>query len=107
MKKKLVFLALPFALFACAEVAKTPVPTSGSRSDASVVLSYETNPYEIVTDVDWDAAQKAANARCEVWGYSEADPFAGTVTTCQGGFDMYGNCTSSLVSKTYQCMGRG
>ncbi|WP_044028052.1 YecR family lipoprotein [Dinoroseobacter shibae] len=89
----------------CTEVTKVPVPTGGSRADASVTLSYNTNPYEIVTP-DWETAQSSANARCQAWGYSRAEPFEGVQTQCQA-FDGWGNCSSSVVSRTYQCLGRG
>ncbi|WP_081533516.1 YecR family lipoprotein [Rhodovulum sp. P5] len=93
------------ALAGCVEVTKTPVPTGGSRADASVVLSYDFTSAEKVT-ADWAAAQAAADARCRAWGYRRADPFEGVRTQCNQS-DGWGNCIRGMVSRTYQCLGRG
>ncbi|MBY6154062.1 YecR-like lipofamily protein [Vannielia litorea] len=105
MKKVILVILACAGLASCTEVTKVPVPTGGSRADASVVLSYEYTALEIVT-ADWNAAQSSADKRCRAWGYRKADPFQGTVNQCQQ-TDAYGSCIRGTVSKTYQCLGRG
>lgn len=100
---KTYLLCLPLILTAACEVQKTPVPTGGSRSDASVDMSYEVLPLEKPV-VDWASAESSATKRCNAWGYSKADPFEGVRTQCQAA-DMYGNCNRATVTKTYQCTG--
>jgi len=98
------FIAFAFTLIllvAC-EVVKTPVPTSGSKADGLIELSYETGMFEVPV-IDHNAAYKAALSRCQSWGYSRADAFQGVKTQCQAR-DGYGNCTQSIVTMTYQCI---
>lgn len=99
MKKITIFL-IAFSLAGC-EVAKTPVPTGGSKSDALVELSFDVGELEVPV-VDWQAAGVSAVKRCNAWGYRKADPFEGTRTQCLAS-DMYGSCTRSTITRTYQC----
>ncbi|WP_439156120.1 YecR family lipoprotein [Yoonia sp.] len=104
MKSKIVGL-IGFAILAsCAEpVVESPVATGGSRADASVEMSYQTGLYRPVTP-NWEAALSSATQRCRAWGYSRADAFEGTSTTCNV-YDAYLGCTQSTVTRTYQCLG--
>ena len=78
--------------------------TGGSRSAAVVRLSYEYASYEI-PKVSQQEALELATARCRSWGYSEAEPFGGETRTC----NQYsgGGCANWLVTKEFQCIGRG
>jgi len=98
VKKFLIFL--PFLTFAACEVAKTPVPTGGSKSDGLVEVSYDVGPYEVPL-VDWDAAQASATKRCNAWGYPKADPFEGVKKQCAQ--FTYSGCNVQTVTRTYQC----
>ena len=72
------------------------------KADGSVVLSYQVGAYEI-PKVDWSAAQKGAVQRCRAWGYSSADAFDGDMRRCESS-DIYGSCTMTTISRTYQCL---
>jgi len=99
--KKLVIGAALVALAACA-TTKTLVPVGGSRSDGTVKLAYEFGMFE-KPKVDGAAALQAATARCQAWGYTEAEPFGGYQTQCQA-YNGYG-CVRTMVTVEYQCKG--
>jgi|SaaInlStandDraft_1057018.scaffolds.fasta_scaffold440080_1 hypothetical protein len=100
--KKFALAVVALGLLAACEVEKTPVPTDGSKADGSVVLSYQVGAYEI-PKVDWSAAQSSAVQRCRAWGYSSASAFDGDVRRCESS-DVYGSCTMTTISRTYQCL---
>ncbi len=55
--------------------------------------------------VDTGAAMREALKRCNVWGYSGADPFEGQRSVCdQPG---YLSCAHTVVTIKYQCTGAG
>lgn len=90
-------------LAGCATAAvKTPQATGGSKADGTVDLSYSFTWLEKPV-VDWTTAQESAISRCQAWGYKKADAFGGHKTACQA-FDGYGNCISTVVTVTYQCL---
>jgi hypothetical protein len=106
--KKLMMLAA-FIVFAGACFPIMPqqkhwAATGGSRSDAVVRLSYEYASYEI-PDVSQKEALDLASQRCKSWGYSEAEAFGGETRAC----NQYGGngCLNWLVTKEFQCIGRG
>jgi hypothetical protein len=90
------------ALTSC-ETIKVPEPTSGSRADGTVKLSYEVHQFEKPI-VQWDAAQAAAEQRCKAWGYQSAEKFGGQENHCNA-FDGYGSCVDTFVTVQYQCTG--
>lgn len=94
-----------FTLAACETTTVVPQPTAGSRADASVTLSYTSGLFA-PTAPDWDAAQSSANSRCRAWGYSRADAFEGVSRICNAR-NGYGDCLEEVISRTYQCLGRG
>jgi len=100
LKLGAVALLSVLALTAC-EVQKTPVPTGGSRADATVEMSYNIAGLEVAV-VDWEAAEEGAKMRCNAWGYRNTDAFEGTITQCQAS-DFYGNCNMATVKRVYQC----
>ena len=87
-------------------VSKNWAATGGSRSDATVRMSYEHSLYEI-PEVNEQEALNLARARCKSWGYQDAEAFGGVMKICNGGRDGWGNCMNWLVTKEYQCLGRG
>lgn len=98
--RTLLTAAAALALAACA-VEKTPVPTGGSRADASIDMSFEVGGFESPV-VDWDAARATAAQRCRAWDYADAEPFEGTRTECSQ-YDPGLGCMMSTVTRTYQC----
>lgn len=101
LKKNLLVAIIAVTAVSACEVAKTPVPTGGSRADALVEMSFEVGAYETPI-VDWDTAAASATKRCQGWGYEKADPFEGVKNSCQA-FNAYG-CVASTVTRTYQCL---
>src|ERR1700677_4970953 len=100
---RVVVFGCAFAVFGC-ETAVTPFSTGGSRSDGIVELTYDYG-YLQSPVVDTARAQTEALKRCNVWGYSGADPFEGQRSVC----DQYGNlgCYHTTVTMKYQCTGNG
>ncbi len=101
--KKLSLLTLTLFLTACA----TPKPvflqaTGGSKSDATVDLSYSHTFLEI-PQVDWEQGLSTAKERCSAWGYKSAEQFGGWRENCNS-FDGYGNCLNKTITITYQCL---
>lgn len=77
--------------------------TGGSRSDAVVKLSYESNEFQR-PKVSVQQANQLAAQKCQAWGYKGAEPFGSQSTQCESrrGF---GNCGDRLVTVEYQCTG--
>lgn len=101
---RVLALVAAIILSGCAS-KKELVATGGSRSDGTVVLSYEHSPLE---RPQLDAAQGLVTARqrCAAWGYSDAEAFGGVTRQCQSPtYD--GGCYRWFVSMTYQCLGAG
>ncbi|MDR1489755.1 MAG: YecR-like lipofamily protein [Desulfovibrio sp.] len=108
MKIKLMVI-VAFAMLAGACLPFMPqqkhwAATGGSRSDAVVRMSYEFASYEI-PEVNPQEAVELASQRCKSWGYSEAEAFGGETRAC----NQYSGsgCASWLVTKEFQCIGRG
>ena len=99
--KSLVFVAMVLAVAACAR-NKQLVPTGGSRADGTVTLSYEYGGFE-KPQVDMQQGIAAARARCQAWGYQDAEPFGGQTEKCQR-MTEYG-CVRALVNVNFQCVG--
>ena len=118
MRKSIVLcFALLLAVMAgCArKVNKDWVPTGGSRADATMELSYQYNPNTEIPVIDDQQGRDLAIARCRAWGYRSAEPFSGSIiggaiSTCNETVHagLAGPvCISRLVTKQYQCLGRG
>ncbi len=91
-------------------VTKTPVAISGSRADGTVRMAYDVAATESVT-VDWAGADANALKRCQAWGYTKVEAFAGTTTECNEmgrglliNGALPGSCAKQMVSKEYQCL---
>jgi hypothetical protein len=104
----IAFISRSFVICVCialtsCETIKVPEPTSGSRADGTVKLSYEVQQFEKPI-VQWDAAQAAAEQRCKAWGYQSAEKFGGQETHCNA-FNGNGGCVDTFVTVQYQCTG--
>jgi len=102
IKRALGMGAIALSLTGCV-VNKELVPTGGSRSDGTVVLSYTYGLFE-QPKIDAVQGQQSAAQRCRAWGYSEAEAFGGSTQQCLS-HDMYGSCTMVQVNVQYQCIG--
>lgn len=100
--KKLFAMGAFGALAACGTVTQM-TPTGGSRADGIVELSYEYGPFNKVK-LDPVAAQAQAKARCQTWGYQDAEAFGGVIRQCQmpGGL---GGCSRWFATMKFQCTG--
>lgn len=109
--KRLTLLLVLSTLLAtgCAkQVPKNWAATGGSRSDATVTLSYQYVPISEIPVIDDAEGLQTAIKRCKSWGYKDAEPFGGTTTTSQPHMDpVWGATTMVTVNKTYQCLGQG
>ena len=101
MKRKMVSGAVLLVLAGCATVSQMAA-TGGSRADGIVRLSYEYGAFNKVR-IDEAEGLRTAQARCQTWGYKDAEAFGGVTRQCQGS-NMYG-CMRWLVTKEYQCTG--
>ncbi|MDR0476681.1 MAG: YecR-like lipofamily protein [Desulfobulbaceae bacterium] len=107
----LIAAAMCAVLAGCAKpVAKDWVATSGSRSDAIVKLSFQYNPELEIPETNELQALELAKKRCNSWGYANAEAFGGEMRQCTlVGPAPFGGvvCQFMLVTKEYQCTGRG
>ena len=101
MGYRTVLVVIGFFTLACAAV-KVPMPTGGSKADATVTLSYEYGVMEDV-EVDWNQSDYQALQRCRNWGYSQAESFGNGTEVCIQ-VNSYGTCLRYRVDITYQCM---
>lgn len=86
---------------ACATRTVTPMPTSGSKADGTVTLSYERGLFDSIV-VDNDGAEVQAKERCKAWGYSDAEKFSGWQNQCVQ-YGSYG-CMREIIHINYQCI---
>lgn len=75
----------------------------GSRSDGTVQMSYEYRLFQTPL-VDLDQARRDAAKRCQVWGYSDAQPFGGKQDRCLEWSALAG-CAHTVITISYQCVG--
>jgi hypothetical protein len=101
MKYKLALIATIAMIAGCSTVTRM-APTSGSRSDGIVKLSFEYGQFDKIEINEADAL-RSARQRCAVWGYTDADPFEGYARQCQRAGGLFGGCSHWFVTKDYQC----
>ena len=106
----LIFVAALIISCTKTTVHKVPQATGGSKADGTIRLAYEVLATENVIP-DWTRAEKNALKRCQAWGYSRVDAFAGTLTECteMGQGVLFngappGACAKQIVYKDYQCL---
>lgn len=99
----LITATLVLLLVGCATQRELLV-TQASRSEGTVVISYEGNEFQRGS-ADYEEAASLATRRCTAWGYRGAEAFGSQSTTClsRRGF---GNCGRRRVDIPFQCMGK-
>lgn len=99
--RKLFCMSAMILVAGCATVS-TMTPTGGSRSDGIVEMSFEYGAFDKV-NIDQQSSLVQARARCQTWGYQDAEPFGGVVRQCQaaGGY----GCMRWFATVKYQCTG--
>jgi hypothetical protein len=97
----LIILTTAVCLSGCA-TTKEFVATNGSRSDGTVVLSYEYGMFESPQE-DQQQGAELATSTCGGWGYSGTQPF-GETRQCNA-VNGYGSCIHWMVTRRYQCLG--
>ena len=110
--KKLCLTCVGVVLLAGAIGCAKPVnkiwsATGGSRADATVELSYEYYPETEQPILNEMEADNLALKRCESWGYHSAEAFGGVKTASYTEQGAWGYTTRKVVTKTYQCIGKG
>lgn len=112
--KRLAMAFLAAALLCgagCAKkVTKMWEAAGGSGADATVEVGYTYNPQNELPEANEEQALQEARKRCQAWGYQEAEPFGLIKSNCQQMvFQPFAGmvCTSVLVTKHFQCLGRG
>jgi hypothetical protein len=111
-KERIDVYRLPQRLFMLVSLAVTsgcttiivPEATGGSRADGIVTMTREGVRMFQTAQIDWEQTQRDAAARCAVWGYHDAQPFAGEKRHCEA-YNGYGNCVEATYSRDYQCTG--
>lgn len=76
--------------------------SSFSRTDASILLSYEYRETEIPMASELQAIQ-LAKQHCSAWGYSDAEAFEGMARQCIKTAGQNTSCGLIRVDKQYQC----
>ena len=104
MKVLMIAAVAALVLSGCA-TSKSWSATGGSRSDATVRLSYEYGLFEKPQVSEMEAIN-LATARCKTWGYTGAEAFGGVTRQCNMP-DGMGGCNGWLVTKEFQCTGIG
>ncbi|MEO1494913.1 MAG: YecR family lipoprotein [Pseudomonadota bacterium] len=89
---------------------KVPVAVSGSKADGIVKLAYDVKLNEQYA-VDQNAGNANALRRCQAWGYTRVEPFAGERKECttQGAGIWVngapvGACAVTTHTRDYQCL---
>lgn len=110
-RKAIIATFLAGTLAACSSTAhKVPQATTGSKADGTIRLGYDQGARENVI-ADWLTAERNALKRCQAWGYSRAEEFAGHTRQCteigqgllvNGAYP--GVCARYIVYKDYQCV---
>lgn len=101
--KYLCLLLVAASLVGCA-TKRDFYAMSGSRADGTVDMAYDINgPFDQPV-VSKSQADGIAKQKCNVWGYSDAEPFGGQSERCnqRNGF---GKCISGQIVIQYQCLG--
>ena len=91
------------ALSACAQEPVTPFDISGSKAAGTITMGGTINS---IQEIEWDAGDEIALRKCQSWGYSGVEAFAGTRQRClvmSGG--LFSSCQSWEVTRDYQCTG--
>jgi hypothetical protein len=101
MKALITALLATVLLGGCAVPMKM-VPTGGSRADGTVKLSYDYGAFQ-VPKLDPAQGVQDATGRCKAWGYTGAEAFGGSTTTCIN--SSMGGCNMYRATVEFQCTG--
>lgn len=100
--KRLIITAAAIAMLSGCAVQKHMTPTSGSKADGTVVMSYDYGIFE-KPQIDSSEAIAAAAQRCKAWGYTSAEPFGGVTQQCTA--PSSSGCMQYHVNQEFQCTG--
>jgi hypothetical protein len=97
-----IVISLLMLLSGCA--AEPLAATGGSKSDGTVVFTSQYGAFQKPPPANTPEELASAIHRCNVWGYSGAEPFDVVKARCvlAGGF---GGCAQFQEVVTYQCTG--
>jgi hypothetical protein len=101
IKKVFISLVLLIIFMNCATTIFLQ-PTTGSKADGTVTMSYEYGIFQ-QPEIKWQDALNQATAKCQRWGYKSAEKFGAGLETCLTR-NQYGNCIRSRVDVEYQCL---
>ncbi len=102
MKTKWLMAAVAVTLVGCA-TTKVLTPVGGSRSDGIVRLAYDVTMFQ-KPRVNFEEGRVTAQARCQSWGYTNAEQFGGHTSVCHAR-NGYGNCMQETITYEFQCTG--
>lgn len=94
-------LVFALALSACT-VPKQAVPVTGSRSDGTVEMAVEWGAFE-TPQINWEQARMEAAAKCQVWGYKNAEAFGAERRQCVM-MTPDGICATWRATVNFQCI---
>ena len=103
MRKLFALLLIAVGPIGCA-TPKEWVATGGSRADGTVRLSYDFGAFE-APQVNNQQGLDIARSRCLAWGYQNTEAFGGERRACNNMTSS--GCTSWIVTREYQCLGKG
>lgn len=111
MRKFSVFVVSACFLLATGCATQTPKhwqPSGGSRADASIRLSCL---YDVAREFPSGTDEELlamANDRCKAWGYDKAESYGFVDKKCNKWGYFFGPvCVEEILTKEYQCIGRG
>jgi len=91
-------------IIASSSAPKNFAVTGGSRSDATLKLSYEYGLFETGV-ANEEQGRISAKKRCKSWGYDQAEPFDQGLRSCIGRGSS--GCVRWRVEWEYQCVNIG
>lgn len=74
----------------------------GSRADGTIQLAYNRGAYADEKPID-DRVKQMVIARCNVWGYQDAEPFDYIGSTCVMPGDKFISCYQYRHTAQFQC----
>jgi hypothetical protein len=75
-------LSAAILVYACAAPTRHPVATSGSKSDATVMLTAKFSPNGEAPR--WGGSQSTADDRCGAWGIPGSEPLGSKISELHG-----------------------
>jgi hypothetical protein len=97
------YLPIILILSGCS-VIKIPTTTGGSKADGFITMTYTVGSFERA-QINWSDVRMRAIKRCQNWGYTAAESYAGSTKRCIYSSPQYG-CQQMEISIKYQCIGK-